>query len=79
MNIQDIVIRNPEVVKTIEENIERLKGRASKGAEYLDSCAEADRDKSIIMYTVEILQPLNRYIEILKGVGVEVTETEDGT
>ena len=78
MKISDMVEPTPEIILEVKKSYNRILKRQQEAGKYLDdtSIPITEREKHILAFRIEIVEPLNTYLEVLRDWQVEVTEHE---
>lgn len=67
-------IMSDEIITRWKRDYNRLASKAIRGEKYLDSenISSAEKNKVFLNYFLEILEPLERYIEVFRSLGIEM-------
>jgi len=78
LKLVDAVKPTTEAINEIKRAYNRLLKREQEAGRYLDdiSIPIQEREKRIPVYKIEILDPLEAYLKILKDWAVDVTDDE---
>ncbi|ACL76191.1 hypothetical protein [Ruminiclostridium cellulolyticum] len=74
LEIWDIIKPTPKIIAAIKENYNRLIERQNKAADFLDTVQE--QDLYVLEIRLEILEPMAKYIYVLKKWNVVVSDQE---
>ena len=78
MKISEIVEPTTEVIMEVKKSYYCLLKRQKDAEEYLDnpSISQEDKEKHILAFRIEIINPLNDYLQVLKEWGIALAGDE---
>lgn len=78
MKISEKVASTPEIINEVKRSYNRLLKRQEEAGRYLDdtSIPAQEREKHVLAFKVEIIGPLEAYLQVLKDWGITVSTNE---
>lgn len=78
MKLSEQCSPTPDIVMEIKRSYNRLLKRQQEAGKYLDNpeISQNEKEKHILMFRIEVLDPLNAYLGVLKDWGVGAAEEE---
>lgn len=78
MKLSQMVTPTPEIIQEIKQSYNRILKRCNEASRYLDDpeISQEEKDKRMLTFRIEILNPIESYLQVLKDWEIKITDEE---